>query len=67
MPLACIVEPGGIVGIVRHPTAKILRVHRQHLILVPDLDESGAIDIPIHNGNYRFAWNGDDPHVLVVG
>lgn len=65
--LACIVQPGGIVGIVLHPTAKILRVHRQRLILIPDLDESGAIDIPIHNGNYRFAWKSDDTHVLVVG
>jgi hypothetical protein len=65
--LASIVEPSRIADILVTLNPKVLRVHRQGLIHIPDLDEPTAIDIPIHDGNYCVGWNSNDTRMLVSG
>ena len=67
MVLAYIIEPGRIIHILVNLTPKVFGVHRERLVLVPNLDKPSAVDIPIHNGNYRFGWKSNDAQVLVIG
>jgi len=61
-----IVEAARIADIVLAPITKVFRVHRQRLILIPDLDEPSPVDISRHDGNFRVGWNGNHHRVLVL-